>query len=561
MWVTAACVDPTYRSPVIDSESDQSAPAPHHVVSGHFEGTDIRFNIYLPPANRWQGRFFQYTYPFTDEKATERTIGFALASGGYAVQAGNSTLSLGYRHAAAAAKFARTVAARYYSSGSRPIYGYLWGASGGSFQVTGAMENTSGVWAGFMPLVQGVPMSGPYTFFIRAGARFLLADKAEEIADAVRPGGSGDPYHGLDAAEAAMLHELTNFGVQLRAWENPDYLLGLSAPDGLLGFGSAIRQLDPTYVTDFWSKPGYLGTERSPLGGAVRAVLAKMGDTVDHRWDIALGFYYRHQVPPASDGYTGFDQFRAADGTPLYPQRAVLWGPALIGKAPSGGALFNGKVTGKVMVIDNLYDVDALPWHADWYSKKVKAALGDRAFQDSYRLYYNDHADHLDATGTRGTYLIDWFGSVEQGLRDLSAWAEDGVAPPASTTHTIIDQQVTVPANAAARRGLQPTVDLTVRGAASVHVAVGEPVPLKAKVQMPPHTGAVVATEWDCEGDATYITADFGAPKPVVQTGAVCRYDKPGTYYAALRVAGNRNGVRDAFAQVMDLDRVRVVVR
>ena len=63
---------------------------------------------------QWDGRFFQYTYQtvFTPgqnlAQATDRAIGFALASGGYAVQAGNGFLSLGYRHTAAAAKFAET---------------------------------------------------------------------------------------------------------------------------------------------------------------------------------------------------------------------------------------------------------------------------------------------------------------------------------------------------------------------------------------------------------------------------------------------------------------------
>ena len=119
--VTPDCVDPLYAKPVIDSEQDLTTPVVHHKVSGHFEGTDIRFNIYLPPADQWKGRFFQYTYPtaFTPEEDTsvadDRAIGFSIASGGYAVQAGNAGNSLGYRHTAAAAKFAETVAADYYT--------------------------------------------------------------------------------------------------------------------------------------------------------------------------------------------------------------------------------------------------------------------------------------------------------------------------------------------------------------------------------------------------------------------------------------------------------------
>ncbi|HEX2417591.1 MAG TPA: hypothetical protein VHJ83_05620, partial [Micromonosporaceae bacterium] len=81
--VTPDCVDPLYADPVIDSEQDLTAPVRHHRVSGHFEGTDIQFNIYLPPAGQWKGRFFQYTYPtaFTPEENTavadDRAIGFS----------------------------------------------------------------------------------------------------------------------------------------------------------------------------------------------------------------------------------------------------------------------------------------------------------------------------------------------------------------------------------------------------------------------------------------------------------------------------------------------------
>ena len=52
-------------------------------------------------------------------------------------------------------------------------------------------------------------------------------------------------------------------GIPLRAWENYRSLLGLDQPNGesVFLFASQIRALDPTYADDFWSKPGYLGTE------------------------------------------------------------------------------------------------------------------------------------------------------------------------------------------------------------------------------------------------------------------------------------------------------------
>ena len=288
MQVTADCVDTTYSTPVIDSETDETAPVPHHRVRGHFEGTNIQFNIYLHAEEnkaQWEGRFFQYTYPiaFPGQQATsladDRAIGFALSSGGYAVQAGNTFVSLGYRHAAAAAKFAETVAARYYGS-DRPIHGYLYGPSGGSFQTIGAAENTTGVWEGFVPLVQAVPATDSYNFLGRAAAQLILGDKAEQIQAALSPGGSGDPYAGLDEAERVNARGSdVALGIPWRAWEYPDYLLGRSEfqPGGF--DQSAPLANDPTYVDDFWNTAGYLGTEQSALGERVRAKLAEAGDT------------------------------------------------------------------------------------------------------------------------------------------------------------------------------------------------------------------------------------------------------------------------------------------
>ena len=145
-----------------------------------------------------------------------------------------------------------------------------------------------------MPFIVGVPTSIPNNFFVRAFARFVLAGKAAQIADAVAPGGSGDPFAGLDDLERSVLLEVTRMGVPLRAWEDYRYVLGLDAPDGLLGFGGTVRAIDPMYVNDFWTKPGYVGTEQSALGDLFRA--ARTGDVNDD-WNLALLTYHRHQVP------------------------------------------------------------------------------------------------------------------------------------------------------------------------------------------------------------------------------------------------------------------------
>ncbi|MEV4114722.1 PKD domain-containing protein [Nonomuraea sp. NPDC049695] len=628
VWVTADCVDPTYNRPVIDAETDLTGPVPHHKVSGHFEGTTVKFNVYLPPKSQWQGRFFQLVYPLQNENATDDSIAFGAASGAYTVQINGTA---GYQADAAAAKFAKTVAAAYYGSGSRRIYGYIYGGSGGSYQTVGAMENTTGVWDGAVPFIPGVPTSIPNNFFVRAFARQVLTDKAAQIADAVRPGGSGDPYAGLTDAQRTVLREVTRMGVPLRAWEDYPYLLGLNDPQGLLGFAGTVRAMDPTYADDFWSKPGYLGTEQSPLGDLFRAEKVDTSATItrvnrdaqnrpaslvlddapagqgrvpldfavydgsilvgpvtgaldpatkvftlgsgntsevlnaidqgaklriDNRWSLALTAYHRHQVP-TRPGFHAWDQFRDADGQPIHPQRDIQVGPR-VSVGVSGGGTHTGKLTGKMIMVGNLLDVDAFPWDADWYGKQVEQALGARS-RDTFRIWYNDHADHI---GPRTPALIDATGILQQALRDVSAWVEKGVTPPRSTRYEVTDSQVKVPAKAADRRGLQPVVNLTANGRTSVQVRAGKPVTFKATIQVPPGTGKIVSTGWDFKGDGAFAARPFGSPSERVDVQMTFTYTQPGTYFPGLRATAHRDGdTRTPFATVPNLGRVRVVVR
>lgn len=647
LWVTADCVDPLYNQPVIDSETDLSSPVPHHKVSGHFAGTDKRFNLYFPPREQWEGRFFQSVYPLQDENAiddptapngpgrelgTAGSIAFGADSGAYTVQTNGGG---GYRVDAAAAKFSKLVAADYYGKGrhSRRIYGYIYGGSGGSYQTIGAIENSSGVWDGAVPFIPGVPTSIPNNFFVRAFARLVLTDKAPQIADAVSPGGSGDPYAGLSEVEQSVLREVTRIGVPLRAWEDYPYLLGLTAPDGLLGFGAVIRGIDTTYADDFWSKPGYLGSEQSALGAIFRAALvdhiatitqvnrdaqnaptslildsvpalastlgldytlyAADGTTrvgtlagsldpttkvftigsgnsasvlsaidtgarlrIDNRWDLALRSYHRHQVP-RRPGYYAWDQFRGPDGQPIYPQRFLEIGPLITGSV-SGGGTHTGMINAKIIVVANLLDVDAYPWHADWYVQRVKEALGSR-FNDSFRLWYNDNADHIPVPRT--PRLVQYDGIVQQALRDVSLWVERGVEPARSTRYQVEDSQVTVPGRAGQRRGIQPVVDLTVNHADRIDITAGQTVTFVAKIQVPARAGWVVAAEWDFLGTGEFTASPFGSPRRTVVLKTTFTYTTPGTYFPALRATSQREGdTSTPFALVQNLGRVRVVV-
>ena len=559
--------------PVIDNETDESAPLPHRRVRGHFAGTDYRFTVSLPTRCRYEHRFFQSVYPVDDENPGDRAVAFGADSGAYTVQ---TNADGGYLVDAAAATFAKDVAARHYGS-SKPIFGYIYGASGGSYQTIAAMENTSGVWAGGVPLVIGAMTSIPNNFFIRAFARLILSEKAPLIADAVAPGGSGDPHAGLDPVEAAVLREVLALGVPLVSWNDYRYVLGLDDESGLMRFASTVEAIDPSYADDFWSEPGYLGTEDSPLGDRFRAALiqeeakddGEPEPPIDARWRLALCAFHRHQLPPPGE-FSGWDQFRDPDGHPRHPQRATEIGP-LIGGQVSGGGTHHGRIAGKVIVVNSLVDADAYPWHGHWYAARVRSALGYET-DNCFRLWFTDNADHHTGPITEGKehWLVSYDGIVQQALRDVAAWAEKGVAPAASTAYRLEDGQILLADTAEERGGIQPVVRLEVAAdpsrsqaphradAVSAIVEPGEEVTFRAVVEVPPGGGEVVALEWDPLGRGEFCDASL------VEDGwsTTHRFTEAGVFFPVLRATTHRQGNPAAsIARVQNLSRVRVSVQ
>lgn len=640
MLVTAACVDPRLDHAVVDIDEWRDTPARHRYINGHFESTDSRFSFYFPPAEEYEGRFFQATHQLvTSENAPPRAVAFGIASGAYVVQTnngGNEALRsvaaatsanvdpsiMGYRVNAAAAKFSKTIATEMY--GEHRTYGYLYGGSGGAFQTIAGLENTVGVWDGAVPYVMGTPHAIPNVFTVRINALRVLRirDKLPGVMDAIDPGGSGDPYATLNAEERAALEEAARMGFPPRGWWNHATMNG--GPLALVA--GYVPVLDPAYAEDFWTEPGYLGSDAASsiqdarimhdadvvnvvTGAATRIDLSSTppGDStgadlivtsgaaagqrvgvgaindntvslgfgtdpqalngleasdtvrVDNSLYLALQTYHRHQLP--SPDFYGWDQFRDADGDPIYPQRDILIGP--VSAFNGAGSIPTGRFDGKMIVVQSLMDIDALPWQADWYRTKVQEASGDR-FDDNFRLYYIDHAQHGAPVGAAAmARTVSYQGALEQAIRNLSAWVEDGLAAPAATQYAVDDSQIVVPASATDRRGIQPVVRLRVDDGERADIAVGETVSFTASIEMPPGTGEIVSAEWDFLGAGTYpAKAEIPGANSEATLTSTYTYTEPGTYFPVLRAASERDGdVETPFARVENLDRVRVVVR
>ncbi|BBE17347.1 hypothetical protein AQPE_1497 [Aquipluma nitroreducens] len=291
----------------------------------------------------------------------------------------------------------------------------------------------------------------------------------------------------------------------------------------------------------------------------------KPGDEVqvDNSNFLAVQTYHRHQDPGSQ--YPVWNQFREANGKPIYPQRSMLIGPMFTMGA--AGSVPTGKFKGKMILLGSLWDREAYPWQCDWYRQRVKENLGNNT-DDNFRLWYTDHALHGDAASQLddANRAVSYIGILQQALRDLSAWVEKGIAPPATTNYKIEDGQVIVPPTANERKGIQPVVTLKANGGVHADLKAGQPVTFTAVVEVPEHTGKVVAADWDFEGKGTYSTS--GKFKPVDKTGsnvtlkATYTFTKPGTYFTALKISSERQGDKKTpYAHIQNLGRVRVVVK
>jgi hypothetical protein len=663
--------DPLYVEPFVDVDEWRDEPVRHRYVHGGFTDTDLRFSLYFPPAEQYDGRFLQpvmhiagdENVALTGELAGlgNRALQFAFDSGGYLVESNQgSTLMMGppditgFRASAATAQYSRVLAEEMY--GEHRPYGYVVGGSGGAYKTMACYENAPDVWDGAVPFINGSHVSMPNVFTVQAHAFRLLDDVFDQIVDAVEPGG-GDMYADLDDEQRAALEEVTRMGFPPRAWFAHErvalsYTGVFAAIFGILAMG------DPSYFEDFWTVPGYLGADppkslqaariqwhttvtelvttaevqamglpvsitagtrpSAPAalriaelpegrlqgafltpasGGAagqrlmITGVLGDLlmlgfggmsiptleaispGDAVeiDNSDYLAAQTYHRHQDPGPE--YPVWDQFKAPDGSYLYPQRPLVKGYDQVGE---GNSWQSGRFTTKVINVACLMDEAAFPWQADWYRRRVIAEQGP-GYVDRYRLWFVDRAMHVNPSrylspnegvapqqdhGPTDTQIVAYNGVLHQAIRDVAAWAERGVAPPEETRYDVVDGQVEVAATAADRRGVQPVLTLTVDGGERADVGVGESVELVGEVEVPPDAGVVVAAEWDVDGSGAYADVEAVAPDTTSQRfSRTHAFDEPGTYFVTLRVASQRReSVGSSFGAARNLARVRVVV-
>jgi PKD domain-containing protein len=282
--------DDYFGQPYIDVDETRDGPEPYRHIHGGFGGCDTRFTFYFPAADQWQGRLIM---PMEGAHAGhEDFFGGALGSalgglplttrlGGYMVETnmghigddidpkgGEDPTIYGWRAAVEGARFSKHVARQVY--GVEPHHAYVWGGSGGGRRSPLVLENAPDVFDGALPFMGGGDVRPfPATQRIKGAQVMSFAcmfnvqrllrhgDTMATLIDAMQPGGSGNPFEGLDSHAAEELASLYRQGFP----RGNEFMI--ATPMGQIWLWSSIADLlveqDPAYFSDFWVKPGYIG--------------------------------------------------------------------------------------------------------------------------------------------------------------------------------------------------------------------------------------------------------------------------------------------------------------
>lgn len=273
-------LDPEYQDVYIDVDEVRVRTAPdgqeltYRYIHGGFREKAVKFSMHFPEKDAFKGRFFQYLSPFPgpDEELLsisktggDDIISFSLLNGAYFVESNmgsknmfgpNGDDTVRWKSSAAVAEFSRKKAMEIYGC-ERPV-GIVFGGSGGGYKTMACIENTD-AWDGAVPYVIGSPVSLPNTITMHVQGERTLRNAFGKILDSIDAGGSGDMYAGLTDDEAFMLRELTGMGFPPLAWY-PE-ARGQFDDGSLPVLSPGVKMTDPSYFTEFWTVPGYLGAD------------------------------------------------------------------------------------------------------------------------------------------------------------------------------------------------------------------------------------------------------------------------------------------------------------
>ncbi|WP_261557639.1 tannase/feruloyl esterase family alpha/beta hydrolase [Frankia tisae] len=367
------------------------------------------------------------------------------------------------------------------------------------------------------------------------------------------------------AAGLAGLGAIAKFTIGMKGAQYP---CALELDTDVAGYllGASIKVVSGEAAGRSLIVAGVVGEDTLYVDGAAESGTLRMTDVVpgdevliDNRNFLAFCYAYRHQVAE-------WDRESVAtfvDGRPVYPRHGLPTAFAL------GGGPASGSFGGKLLLLPGTHDANVWPGRADALAGHIRRVQGSAA-ADRLRLRWMENAENIpgsflpSAGGvSMSTRYIDYNPLVEQSLHDLAAWVENGT-PPVGTAYDYTGGRLALAPDARTRGGIQAVVTVTANGAVRAEVPAGEPVAFEVTAEVPPGAGAVVSAAWDFDGSGTFASelAGIDGQANPVQLTTTHAFDRPGTYFPAVRVKSHRDGDVSATSRLVpNLGRVRVVVR
>lgn len=286
------CVDPYFNASnfVVTSKTQQTyngvgGPIPYIEIKGYFRARDLKTNplpagvddsptlrqqdyvIRIPDKRFFRNRSVQIQHPVTPDSIVDDRLAFTNgAMSVNHVNAGPSNSSAHWRHSAAATKIAEDIVRKMYGTIGK-FYGYYWGCSGGGQMAQAAAEGQTGVWDGVIVICPATRGNPAHAFQWTGHFALALSEEKRARLMSLRMVGNGvnasdglteaektELYAGLNPEEKSVLNELLASGYPLNELNS---FLFLSPIVGT----NEIFYLDPSYEDDFWSKPGYAGSD------------------------------------------------------------------------------------------------------------------------------------------------------------------------------------------------------------------------------------------------------------------------------------------------------------
>jgi len=434
-----AVTDSFFGSPYVDVDEERDEPIPHRYVHGGFDGTSTRFAFCYPSQDLYRGRLFQ---PLEGANAGHENVNtgplgqvtggleMIFRLGGYAVEsnmghvgdvmdpkAGPDPTIYGFRAAAETARFSKFIAAQLY--GGPPSYSYVYGGSGGARRSPLCLAYAPDVWDAALPYM-GDAQDGDYgdmrllrngtpNFSSMFNVQRVLGDKIHDVVDAMWPGGSGDPFAGLDTHQREELATLYRIGYP-RGDES-----FIAQPMGQMwlwaSMANRLQAEYPQYWQNFWTMPGHVGHDEHHLVA---------DDLIDLRTSVKRVLYAKDLLEDPSLQTPELAQTRALAG--LFAGMNNMWDVPMaiqLEETPAGyllGAgveLTSGAAAGRRLYVLNGHG-DVLLADSDGEASNARftgVEAGDSVHVDNhaflaYCYYYRHHIlpweseyDHLRLDG------------------------------------------------------------------------------------------------------------------------------------------------------------------